>query len=316
VSISRRSETLLALVSLALLSSGAAKAEGENVLDKKVDSAAEHAAGPSKIGTPANGGVPYASAPDTATPGVTPKVPAKSTTDPKTGLPEPNAPTTPEGASGVPSGAASQAGSGETKPVDPALPGTTLPGDGQTTPTSEASPVAPAQSTTSAATPAKTSPSNGKPQISVQMPSHKQLGPLLRINEPAARIRIKTAEARCRNQLRLGGMDSSITIDQAMALGKPVINIYCRKTAADNILTHGFCLEAFLVQYQRKPSGRVETTRYVRLGESDAVYSGADFEDKAVKLVDVYLSAVRHQQRDASAAAKKGKTAGKGKRTK
>ncbi len=314
MSISRRSKTLLAIVSLALFSSGAAKAEGESVLDTKVDSAAEHAAGPSKTGTPANGGVPYASAPETATPGVTPKLPAQSTTDPKTGLPEPNAQTSPAGASGATSG--SQAGSGETKPADPALPGTALPGDGLTKPTSEGSPVAPAQSTTSAATPAKTPPSNGKPQISVQMPSHKQLGPLLRINEPSARIRIKTAEARCRNQLRLGGMDSSITIDQAMALGKPVINIYCKKTAADNILTHGFCLEAFLVQYQRKPSGRVEATRYVRLGESDAVYSGADFEDKAVKLVDVYLSAVRHQQRDASAAAKKGKPAGKGKRTK
>jgi hypothetical protein len=156
---------------------------------------------------------------------------------------------------------------------------------------------------------------NGKPQIGVQMPPHKQLAFFLRINEQAARARIKIAEARCRQRLVLGGMDPAINIDDAMALGKPVINVYLKKSVGDNILAHGFCMQAYLCQYQRKPSGRVDLVRFARIGESPEVYSGADFEDKVVMLVDAYLSARHHQIKEAAAAAKKGKP-GRGKKTK
>lgn len=161
-------------------------------------------------------------------------------------------------------------------------------------------------------TPHKAPVSTGKPQIGLLFPAHRQLAALLRITEPAARARIKSAEALAQKRLAAAGMDPNINIDDAMALGRPVINIHCKKSVGDNILGRGFCLQAALCQYQRKPSGRIDTARYFRIGESPEVYSGADFEDKALMLVDAYISAVKHQ----AAAAKQAKPPVKGKKTK
>lgn len=174
----------------------------------------------------------------------------------------------------------------------------------------------PAVPATSAMNAPKAPVGNGKPQIGIQMCPPKQLAHFLRINEPASRIRIKSAEMKCRQRFVQAGMDPNISIDDAMALGKPVINIYLKKSVGQNILAHGFCMEAFLCQYQRRPTGKVDLVRYVRIGESPEVYSGADFEDKVVMLVDAYLSARHHQIKQASAAQKKSKSPAKGKKTK
>jgi hypothetical protein len=149
------------------------------------------------------------------------------------------------------------------------------------------------------------------------MPPPKQLAYMLRMNEPAARARIKIATERCRQHLAKAGMDASIDVDDAMELSKPVINIYLKKSVGDNILAHGFCMQAFLMQYQRKPSGRVEPVRCARIGESPEIYSGADWEDKVVTLVDAYISARHHQLKEAAkskplaAKGKPGASAGK-----
>lgn len=174
----------------------------------------------------------------------------------------------------------------------------------------------PAVPATSLTTAPKAPVGNGKPLIGIQMCPPKQLAYFLRINEPASRIRIKSAEMKCRQRFIQAGMDPNISIDDAMALGKPVINIYLKKSVGQNILAHGFCMEAFLCQYQRRPTGKVDLVRYVRIGESPEVYSGADFEDKVVMLVDAYLSARHHQIKEASAAQKKSKSTAKGKKTK
>lgn len=142
------------------------------------------------------------------------------------------------------------------------------------------------------------------------MPPPKQLAYMLRMNEPAARSRIAIATERCRQHLSKAGMDPNLDIDDAMELGKPVINIYLKKSVGENVLAHGFCMQAFLMQYQRRPSGKVETVRCARIGESPEVYSGADWEDKVVTLVDVYLSARHHQIKEA-ANAKRSATKGK-----
>jgi len=162
----------------------------------------------------------------------------------------------------------------------------------------------------------KAPPSSGKPQIGIQMPAYKQLAWFLRINAPAAVQRIKNAEAKMRIRLTQAGMDPNISIDDAMELGKPVINVYLKKSVGDNILAHGFCLQAYLCQYQKLPSGMIKTSRFARIGESPEVYSGADFEDKVVMLVDAYLSARHHQIKEAKAAAAKKKPVAKGKKTK
>lgn len=164
--------------------------------------------------------------------------------------------------------------------------------------------------TVAPAVPAKAPVGDGRPQIALQMPPPKQLAYMLRMNEPAARSRIKIATDRCRQHLAKAGMDANIDVDDAMELSKPVINIYLKKSVGDNILAHGFCMQAFLMQYQRKPSGRVEPVRCARIGESPEIYSGADWEDKVVTLVDAYISA-RHHQLKAAASGKAGAAKGK-----
>ncbi|MDZ4837236.1 MAG: hypothetical protein SGJ27_25915 [Candidatus Melainabacteria bacterium] len=303
MSILRRSNGELSLLlSLALLFAGAANAASDETVKSDVsDPARAHAEGPDKTGTAKSGGVPYASSPETAAPGVSPKLPAKQAA--------PGGTTT----IAVPDGPAGEQPASDAKTVTPTgLPGTALPAvDAPSVPTSSTPPA----TTVPADQKVKAPQSNGKPQIGLQFPSHKQLAPLLRMNQQAAINRIKIAEARCRKQLALSGMDPNINIDDAMALGKPVINIYCKKSVGDNVLAHGFCLQAYLCQYRRKPSGRIETVRFARIGESPEVYSGADFEDKAVGLVDAYLSARHHQLKEKSAATK-GKPAAKHKKTK
>lgn len=158
--------------------------------------------------------------------------------------------------------------------------------------------------------PAKAPKGDGRPQIAIQMPPPKQLAYMLRMNEPAARSRIAIATERCRQHLSKAGMDPNLDIDDAMELSKPVINIYLKKSVGDNILAHGFCMQAFLMQYQRRPSGKVDTVRCARIGESPEIYSGADWEDKVVTLVDAYLSARHHQLKEA-AKAKPGAVKGK-----
>lgn len=312
MSILRRSKTKLSLaLCLALLFAGAADAESGANLDKKItDPAASHAAGPDRSSTPDSGGVPYAASPETAAPGVSKKIPAGTSPIPAMG-------SSPGGATTVPV-PATEGGATESKPDDPQIPATSLPTeDGLTVPSNTT--IAPLQSmpVPGDANAHKLPVSTGKPQIGLQFPSHNQLGPLLRIDPLVARQWIKSSEVRCRKMLTAAGMDPNISVDDAMALSKPVINIYCKRSVGDNILAHGFCMQAFLVQYRKKPSGSIETVRCARIGESPEVYGGADFQNKAAMLVEAYLSARHHQLKaGAAAAAAAKKPTAKGKKTK
>lgn len=313
VSILRRSKTKLSLLVLvALLFAGAASAESVGNAGKKVtDPAASHAAGPDKTSTPESGGVPYAASPETAAPGVSPKIPAGTSPIPAKG-------TSPDGTNTIKVPASDSPKPSDANSGDPEIPGTALPTeDGLTVPTNPGAVIPQLQSmpVPGDANAHKAPASNGKPQIGLQFPSHNQLGPLLRIDPLAARAWIRSAEATCRKQLVAAGMDPNISVDDAMALSKPVINIYLKRSVGDNIMAHGFSIQAFLVQYRKKPSGFVETVRSARIGESPEVYSGSDFIKKSSMLVDVYISA-RHHQLRAAAAAQKGKPAAKGKKTK
>lgn len=186
----------------------------------------------------------------------------------------------------------------------------TTPKESNAVPVWDGSGANPNTPTVAPAVPAKAPVGDGRPQIALQMPPPKQLAYMLRMNEPAARSRIKIATDRCRQHLAKAGMDANIDVDDAMELSKPVINIYLKKSVGDNILAHGFCMQAFLMQYQRKPSGRVEPVRCARIGESPEIYSGADWEDKVVTLVDAYISAHHHQLK-AAASGKAGAAKGK-----
>lgn len=315
MSILRRSKTKLSLVVfLALLFAGAANAAESvgNASKKITEPAASHASGPDKTSTPESGGVPYAASPDTAAPGVSPKLPTGTSPIPAKDA-SPGGTTTIK----VPATEPPASTGGE-----PEIPGTALPTeDGLTVPTNPGATIPQLQSmpVPGDANAHKAPASTGKPQIGLQFPSHNQLGPLLRIDPLVARSWIRQAEAACRRQLAAAGMDPNISVDDAMALSKPVLNIYLKRSVGDNVLAHGFCIQAYLVQYRKKPSGFIETVRSARIGETQEVYSISDFHKKSVMMVDTYISARHHQLRAgaaAAAAAKKGKPAAKGKKTK
>lgn len=312
MSILRRSKTKLTIIMLlALLIADGARAESSE--NKITDPAKSHAAGPDKVGTPESGGVPYAASPETAGPGVSPKVPAQGTSAVPAQGESPGGTTTVKVAPTEATPA--QAPTSGTSPT-PELPGSAIPsGDGLAVPTGPTNVQLQSMPVPGDANAHQPPPSSGKPQIGLQFPSHNQLGSLLRINPMVARSWIKASEAHCRKLLIAAGMDPNISVDDAMALSKPVINIYCKKIKSDNIMAHGFAMEAYLVQYQKKPSGRIDTVRCARIGESPGgVYNIVDFEKKVAMLVEVYISARHHQLKEN--AVKKGKPVAKGKKTK
>ncbi len=122
--------------------------------------------------------------------------------------------------------------------------------------------------------------------------------------------RIKSLSAHVKRQLTAGGMDPNIDFDTAIQYGKPVLSIYIRPSAyGNNALSKGFKVEASICQYVRKPSGSVGLVGFQKIGESAEVYSPADFENKAVGLVDLFLTMRAQHIREAQKA--KPKTAKK-----
>ncbi len=153
----------------------------------------------------------------------------------------------------------------------------------------------------------KATAKQAKQQIALQLPPPIQLVRNLHFSMAQSRSVLAEIQNRAAAKLSAAGYDPNISLDDAIRTGQPVISIYLRKYATTNFISKQFVIEASLVQYAKGAGGAVRPARYKRFGESPEIYIPAEFAEKALMLVDVYLNDQKHKAELAKKLEKSGK---------